>query len=292
MMINDRVRTSGGKATSVVGRALSLLLAAGLVAGVAGCDSEPSEQALANVNGREVSAAEFEAFLKLKRAAVNDDKHRQALLDQYLEREALAAAIENEKSLDASLVKAELNEFRKEMLISRYFEQYLQDQVTDQAINNYYTANVDKFQERKAKVAHILTRTRHDMPEAERDAKRTAIQAALSQLKAGKDFAAVAKEYSEDAVSAAKGGELGWLKEGAIDPTFSKTAFGLEPGKYSDPIETPFGFHIVKLIEEPQVVRQPFEAVRGDIRYQLRAQAKQAELERLIGKSKIEKATK
>ena len=56
----------------------------------------------------------------------------------------------------------------------------------------------------------------------------------------------------------------------------------------SEPFETPFGFHVVKLIDGPKVVKRPFDAVAGDIRYQLRNKAKQAEIERLKGKVVIE----
>ena len=127
------------------------------------------------------------------------------------------------------------------------------------------------------------------MSEPERKAKLTTAQEAYSKIRAGKDFAQIAKDYSEDKVSAKKGGDLGWLKEGSIDPRFSKTLFELEPGSVSEPFETPFGFHIVKLIEGPKVVKRSFETVAGDIRYQLRAKAKNAEIERLMGKVKVVK---
>jgi peptidyl-prolyl cis-trans isomerase C len=90
-------------------------------------------------------------------------------------------------------------------------------------------------------------------------------------------------------VSAQKGGDLGWLKEGSIDAKFSKILFGLEPAEISEPFETPFGFHIVKLADGPRIVKKPLEAVAGDIRYQLRNKAKQAELERLMKMAKIER---
>jgi peptidyl-prolyl cis-trans isomerase C len=58
----------------------------------------------------------------------------------------------------------------------------------------------------------------------------------------------------------------------------------MEPNQISEPFETAFGFHVVKLLEGPVVVKKPFEAVSGDIRYRLRNQAKDAELKRLLGK--------
>lgn len=256
-----------------------------LVLGLWGC----GDGDVAVVNGKSITNAQFDAYLKFKRIRVDNEQRREKLLDQYIEREALASVIEREGLLDGDLTQAELNEFRKEMFISRYFEKYLNEKVTDQAVQNYYNTHVDEYEGRKVNVAHILIRTNKAMEEPERKAKLTTAQEAYSRVHSGKDFAEVAKEYSEDKVSAKRGGNIGWIKEGSIDSRFSEIAFSLEPGKVSEPFETPFGFHVLKVLEGPKVVKQSFEAVAGDIRYQLRNKAKQAELERLMGKAKIDK---
>ena len=242
---------------------------------------------IAEVNGKSITQEQFDAYIKFKRLAANNDKAREKLLDQYLEREALAAVIEKSDKLDQALIEAELNEFKKEMLISRYFETYLKDQVSDEAVKNYYASNADKYEESKVHVAHILLRTNRNMGEPERKAKLTTAQEAFSKLQTGKSFDEIAKTYSEDAISAKKGGDLGWLKKGSIDKKFSETVFNMKPGDVSEPFETPFGFHIVKLIEGPVKSKRPLEAVKGDIRYQLRNQAKEAELKRLVSEAKI-----
>ena len=244
---------------------------------------------LATVGNKKISASEFDAYMKFKRIPTKDEKRKAAVLDQYLEREALAEAILNGDVLDAKLIEAELNEFRKEMLISRYFEKYLKEQVTDESTKIFYAANAKDYEIKKVQVAHILVRTRPDMDEAERKSKLTTLQEAYSKIKSGKEFAEIASTYSEDKISAKKGGDLGWLKEGAIDAKFSEVAFALKAGEVSDPFETPFGFHVVKLISEPKVIKRPFDAVKGNIRYQLRNMAKAAELKRLTASVKISK---
>lgn len=263
--------------------ALSIIL-------LGGCgDSSPS---LASVNGKAVTESQFTAYLKFKNLNARDEKRKQALLDQYLERAALAAVIEKEGKYDKELAAAELEEFRKQMLISRYFDQYLKQQVTDTAAKNYYAANIENYQERKVHVAHILLRTKRNMSEEERAAKLTRAQAAYSELNTNKEFAEIAKNHSEDAISSKKGGDLGWLKEGAIDPRFSNKVFSMKPGDISEPFETAFGFHIVKLLEGPLVVKRPFQAVSGDIRYLLRNKAKLAEIQRIKSQVKISKQGK
>lgn len=271
-------------------RLLRCSLVAALLVGtlsLAGCgDDEPD--ALAKVGEREVSDAQFEAYLQFKRMGLRTQEQSNAALEEYLSREALAQAIETTDELDSALIEAELAEFRKEMLISRYFQAYLDEAVSQEAIENYYNSHADEYEERKVHVAHILVRTNRRMNEEQRRAALTKAQEAYSRLQAGDDFAEIVTNYSEDRVSVGRGGDLGFIREGTIDARFSERAFALEVGAHSEPFETPFGYHIVKVVEEPQVIRRPLEAVQGDIRYQLRNEAKEAEIERLRNSVTVE----
>lgn len=254
---------------------------------IAGCDS--NSDSIAEVNGQSVTQAQFDAYLKFKRVPTQNTQLVNRELDDYLEREGLAGQIEEQKLLPAEQVEAEVAEFRKQMLIGRYFEEFLKERVTDEAVRNYYATNPDQFQAKKIHVAHILVRTNPGLSETERQALLTKASAIYTKANSQEDFTALAKEYSEDQLSAQHGGDLGWLQEGAIDPAFSTRIFGMKAGELSEPIVTPFGFHIVKVLEGPQVIKQPFESVAGDIRYRLRQEAKAAELERLKAAAKIEK---
>jgi peptidyl-prolyl cis-trans isomerase C len=258
-----------------------------LALGISGCGQKGEK--LATVDGRAVTQSEFDAYLKFKRINAADEHRRAGLLDQYLERTALAAAIEKAAVLDKQAIEAELSEFRKQMLISRYFEVYLKDKVGEDAVRNYYNTHAGDYEENQVHVAHILVRTNPKMTETERKAKLTTAQEAYAKVRKGDDFAKIAEQYSEDKISAKKGGDLGWIKEGSIDRTFSKTAFELEAGSVSEPIETPFGYHVLKVLEAPRVIKKSFEAAAGDIRYRLRNEAKKAELERLSASVKVEK---
>lgn len=257
-----------------------------LIVALLGCSQE---EKLATVDGKAITTAEFDAFLKFKRHRAEDAQRRTALLNQYLEREALAAAIDKEPLLDKTLIEAELNEFRKEMLIARYFEKFLKDKVSEDAVRNYYNTHAADYEQRQVHVAHILVRTNPKMSEPERKAKLTTAQEAYSQIRSGKAFAKMAEKYSEDKVSAKKGGDLGWIKQGGIDKNFSKIAFDLEEGAVSEPFETPFGYHVLKVLAAPRTVKRPYEGVAGDIRFQLRNKAKKAELERILEGVKVEK---
>ena len=253
------------------------------------CNLTDGSKTLATVDGKTITQNEFDAYLKFKRLPATDEKRKAKLLDQYLEKEALAAVIEKEAVLDKDMVSVELNEFRKEMLISRYFESYLKDTVNDQEVENYYNLHAADYESQRVHVAHILIRTNPKMGELERKAKLTTAQEAYSKLRAGEDMAKLAEKYSEDKQSAKKGGDLGWIRQGGIDSRFSKQAFSLQAGDISEPFETSYGFHVIKVIDGPRTVKQPLSAVKGNIRHQLRDKAKQAEMKRLLGQMKIDK---
>ncbi len=246
-----------------------------------------NEDLVGKINGRDVTRAEFNNFLSFKHIPQDKTARVEQILKDYMQREALADTIEKSADFDPQSIAVELNEFKKQILISRYFENFLNKTVNEEAIRNYYNTHSEDFQHEQVKVAHILIRTHSKMSDAERQASLTRAQETYSKARSGTQFADVAKQYSEDTISAKQGGELGWINKGAIDPVFSARAFETSAGEISEPFQSAFGFHVIKVLEAPKVVKMPFEKVQGDIRYRLRQQAKQAEMERLLKESKI-----
>ena len=235
----------------------------------------PSEQSSSNKE-------KFNAYLKHKRISVEDTERVERVRKEYERRGALVSAIADTNKLDKAVVAVELEEFRREMMISRYFDHYLKEAVTDQGLQNFYSQNIDQYKSRRVKVSHILFRTNPRMDQTERDAALTQAREAYSQINAGAAFEELAKEVSQDKVSGDKGGSLGWINEGAISEAFSAKVFEMQAGAVSEPFATDFGFHIVRVDEAAQELTKSFDAVKGDLRYQLRNQAKQAEMQRLL----------
>ncbi len=105
----------------------------------------------------------------------------------------------------------------------------------------------------------------------------------LAELKAGKDFAALAKQYSKDTLTSDNGGDLGWFPKGIRDQAFEAAAFQLKPGQISSVVATPFGFEIIKLIEH-----DPARELSPDYLQALKQQAFYAWLDAQRNKAKIE----
>jgi peptidyl-prolyl cis-trans isomerase C len=146
-------------------------------------------------------------------------------------------------------------------------------QIKPSDISAFYEKNPDKFQQPETlHAAHILV----IVPPGSDDKAKAALKAkateALKAAKAGKDFGALARQYSQDA-SAQHGGDLGFFPRGQMVPAFEQAAFALKPGEVSDLVETQFGFHIIKAIERRPGGTVPFAQVATKIEEFLQAQA-------------------
>lgn len=261
----------------------SALLGSGCSKDDDGAQSTAESPVLATVGDRTITAADFEAYLKFKRIPIRTDEQLDEQLAEFVQREVLAQAAIKGDVLDQAALQAELDEFRRQAIQSRYFETFLRTAVTREAVERYYNEHAADYETKRVRVAHILVRSKRTAGAEQMAEGRAKIEQAKAQLDAGKPFAEVAKMFSDDQVSGQRGGDMGWIREGAIDTKFSETAFGLTADRYSDPIQTPFGFHIVKVLEGPEVRKKPLSAVEGDIRHKLRAEAKAAEVARLEG---------
>ena len=121
-------------------------------------------------------------------------------------------------------------------------------QLTDKEVEDYYNANrLTKFTTPKqAKVRYIMLRLDAGADDKQKETARVRANRILAEARAGKNFAELARKESEDP-SSEKGGEIGWLNQGQLPEALDKQIFALAKGEISEPIETPVGFHIVKV---------------------------------------------
>ena len=240
------------------------------------------------VDGESTTREAFDAYLAHKNVQASTPELKQSQLKRFADREALAKAIENSGRVDTKALDAEVADYKRQIIINRYFSEFVDQNVSDQAVQNYYQQNQAKYASQQAKVSHMLFRVNPEMSEAERLAKQTKARDAKVKVMTGQPFTEVAQALSEDKLSAKKGGSLGWLKTGSISPEFSDLVFNeLKKGEVSEPILTTFGYHIVMLDEPPKTVKQPLESVAGQIKYALKKEAKEAEEKRLRDTVKV-----
>lgn len=121
-----------------------------------------------------------------------------------------------------------------------------QTEVDEAEVERYYNRHLGQYEiAEQAAAAHILIALAADADEAEQKKQRELADKVLELAQKG-DFAKLAKKYSADKGTAAKGGELGFFKRGVMDPAFETAAFALEKGALSSVVQSRFGFHIIK----------------------------------------------
>jgi peptidyl-prolyl cis-trans isomerase D len=151
--------------------------------------------------------------------------------------------------------------------------------VTDRDIEGYYQEHREEFKDPEEVCAsHILIKVKAQPDAAEGhadDEGRKMAEALLAEVKAGGDFAAIARKSSEDKGSAPAGGDLGCFGRGRMLPAFENAAFSLDPGQVSDVVRTDFGYHIIKLASRKDETYPPLAQVKDRIRETLLAQRAQ-----------------
>ncbi len=163
-------------------------------------------------------------------------------------------------------------------------------QIDDAAIRQYYEQNQQLFtraEERRAR--QILIAVQPDAPADEVERARTKARSVADRLRAGEDFATVARETSDDEFSAAQGGDLGFFPRGQMVPEFDEAVFAAQQGVVSDPVRTDYGFHIIRVEEIRASALAPLEEVTNQIRAQIRFQ-KSRDVAKQVAKELHEKA--
>lgn len=209
---------------------------------------------------------------------------RRQVAEQFGEMEALAQEARKRKIDEDPKVK-EMMTVQSDSYLARSLAQKLTDDVklSDTDVQAYYNAHKDEFEE--AQASHILIRfkgspvplkpNQKDLTDEEALAKAQDIH---KQLAGGADFAALAKDNSDDPGSAAKGGSLGKFKHGQMVAPFDKVAFSLPVGQISEPVKTQFGYHLIKVESR---TAKTLEEAKADIEKQMKPKMAQEAAENI-----------
>ncbi|MFA5534892.1 MAG: peptidylprolyl isomerase [Mariniphaga sp.] len=141
----------------------------------------------------------------------------------------------------------------------------------------YHLIQVHDLRENRGeiKVAHIMKMFPQDVENFDKNRIKTEIDSIYLKLKQGADFAEMAKKYSDDKQSAVQGGEMPWFAAGNMIPEFAEPAFNLKNvGDISEPVETMFGYHIIKKISQRPV--PPLTEVREEIENRIKRDAERS----------------
>jgi peptidyl-prolyl cis-trans isomerase C len=199
------------------------------------------------------------------------------IVEQLIDQTLLADTLSTDASADPLAVKLHLENERRGNLALQALNAKIAEAVTPEAVQAAYDAAIADFEPAtEYSAAHILVETEEEAKDLR------------AQIEGGADFAALATEHSQDPGSGANGGALGWFGLGRMVPEFEAALVALEPGAISEPVQTQFGWHLIRLDETRQTTPPPLEAVRAEVENQVRQEAVQAEIEALRAGASIE----
>lgn len=218
---------------------------------------------IAVVNGKELTRAGFSAFVNIRmgqRAQPEKLNQRQInmLLSEYINRELIYQDAMERGWDEAPEVEAAIDNQRRNIVASYAVRRLISAMPSEQMMKQAYQ-NMKSRPTKEYNTRHILVKTRDEAQD---------VKEALDK---GADFNRLAEEHSID-TSAKKGGSLGWISPGQLVEPLRETLTGLETGSYSEPVQSQFGWHVVKL-DDTRIIPPPsFEAVKDQLRKQLQNQ--------------------
>ncbi len=252
--------------------AVSAMLAMQLTA------AEPdADTVVARVNGEEITLGHMivaRANLPEQYQQLPPEVLYNAILDQLIQQNTL-----KQSNTDAvpQFVELSLENERRALLAANVIERIMSDSVSEAGVRAAYAEKyADGFGGDEYNASHILVETEEEA---------LAIKATLDQ---GADFAATAKEKSTGP-SGPSGGELGWFGTGRMVPEFEAAVVSLQPKEISDPVQTQFGWHVIKLNEKRKSAAPSFEEVGDEIADELRQRAFEARVDELMSAAKVER---
>ncbi len=233
---------------------------------------------VARVNGVDIKQSDLdfaasEVGTRLSNYTAQDRKR--VLLQYVIENELMAEAGEKDKVNSAANFPARVKYHERRALRDAFFDASISNAVSEEAAKKIYDEKIGSVKpEQEIHARHILVAT-------EAEAKEVA-----ERLKKGEDFATVAKEKSKD--TSAEGGDLGFFARGQMLKPFEDAAFALEVGQVSEPVQTQFGWHIIKVEEKRDQPLPTFDQVKEAIRIQLVQQKAQEVVTGLRDAAKID----
>ena len=237
-------------------------------------ETATADTVVATVDGVEITAGHLlmmRSQLPQQYQTLPDEALFTGLLEQAVQQQLLAAeATELDRTSQLLLDNQDRN-LRANAEVTRLFDSELTEDAIQAAYDARYAA-VEPGTEYNA--AHILVETREAAVEIK------------AELDAGADFAELARSKSIDP-SRGNGGELGWFGAGMMVPPFEQAVTALEPGAVSEPVETQFGWHVIRLIETRTATIPPLEEVRDDIVNELQASLLAERLDALTAEADV-----
>ena len=257
----------------ILAAAAAFLLVGSLAAGA-------QEAVIAKVNGKTITEADMrlaEAEIGGELGSLPEVTKRRVLAEFLIENQLFADAAESQKLATGAGYDERRQYWRRRSRRDLYFDKTVKTTVTDAEAKKFYDAQIGNVKgEEEVRARHILVESKEKAREL------------FEKVAYGTDFAELAKQNSKDPGSKDQGGDLGYFSRGQMVPQFEEAAFKLQKGEVSQPFETQFGWHILKVDDRRAGQVASFDAVKDRIVGAIIHQKAQQVAGDLRAKAKIE----
>jgi peptidyl-prolyl cis-trans isomerase C len=212
-----------------------------------------------------------------KESFLNIAPLQERVLNHLIHEELLVEKAKKEGWDQKPAFEQAVESFRRKYLSQMVLDEAIASRLSTNAIRKYYDKHQEDFTSDMIHVQHILVKTEAEASDM------------VEQLKKpGADFKVLAEKFSQDAFSKTNGGDLGMLPRSFLDREFAKVAFRSSVGKIVGPVQTPLGFHVLKVLEKKPGKLLPFEDAQASARELLRQELLFHYLKELRKKATIE----
>lgn len=265
------------KATRTMALGVAVLVA---TVGTFAAPLAAQDATVATVNGKAIT----EADVKLAESEIGSELNqlppptrRRLLIEYVIENQILADAADAAKLTTGPAFEQRVNFWKRRAMRDLFFDTNVKDAVKEADAKAFYDEQVKQMKpDEEVSARHILV------------AEKAKADEIAGKLKAGGDFVALAKEFSTDPGSKDNGGDLGFFGKGQMVPVFEETAFKMNKGDVSAPVQSQFGWHIIKLDDKRTKQPPAFDTVKDRIITSLVGQKAQTVVTDLRNKAKID----
>ena len=251
-----RIKTNTLIATTLIGLSL------GMGQACAEDTKAATDEIIAIVNGTDIKRSTKEALVGMaQRSRPGAEVDEKSLLDDLIATELARQEATKSGLAEREDIKQKVENFADKLMLNTWMQEKASSlEISEEDLKKAYDERIESMPKFEYKARHILVKT-------EDEAKGL-----IEELKTGKDFAELAKEKSTGP-SGKNGGDLGWFKPQTMVKPFAEAVEGMEPGRVSTaPVETQFGWHVIKLEEKRDVKLPDMENMKPQLKRQLEQQ--------------------
>lgn len=230
-----------------------------LIAALAIATQAPAEeQVVATVNGAKITAQDMQRFAYEATRGLKDPNARldpNEIMSELLSRELIYQDAVKQGIDKRQDVQEEFEQLKRKLLIDVALQEAVKkNPVSDKELQEIYDKEIKNAKLKEYRAHHILVK------------EKTQAEQIITELDLGGDFSKLASKYSSDKESAKNGGDLGWFKPQLMVPEFSNAVALLDKGKYTKvPVQSQFGWHIIRLDDSRDLAPPTFEQVKGKL---------------------------